>query len=393
LEREKDDFKGKKSMGSIIMKDQGRKSHKRKRYMTNLRDLNNYIYQSVEELSKYELLALCQSYCSQKAFLQIDYEILLKDTKSLEQRKKIVFYFYSFHVLRQIALKKLCDGILEKGEIRINESSKRKTRLDHSEFKKLIADYLAYDIREEILTSFEEHLLACDYCGDFFLLCRHIVNTLRNSGEELLLKLLFNEKEIESEIEGKQIPYNIFVIKCVKKFIFEQEPIHVLEDIHSKLGTQECIQALENICSRIGEKSCRNYINNLLSNDIEDILRKYAKELLSKEKILSVTQVSEQSIRTEGESSCSMGNIMKSQKKDQPIISGKNPYNDQIAEDESGHEMNDQKKISPEKILLLCIFLPQFSILNRILMRILPHLSRLLLFTRNISSFILSFTL
>ena len=184
MEREKDDFKGKKMAGSIVMKGQGRKSHKRKRYEINPRDLNNYIYQSVEELSKYELLALCQSYCSQKPYLQIDYEILLKDTKSPKQRRNIIFYFYSFHVLRQIALKKLCYGILEKGEIKLNEASKRKTRLDHSEFKKLIADYLAYDIGEEILASFEEHMLACDYCGDFFLLCRHIVDTLKNYGEE-----------------------------------------------------------------------------------------------------------------------------------------------------------------------------------------------------------------
>jgi hypothetical protein len=289
-----------------------------------------------------------------------------------------------------MALKKLCYGILEKAGIKINESSKRKTQLDHSEFKNLIADYLAYDIGKEIMASFEEHMLACDHCGDFFLLCRHIVDTINNYGEELLIKLLFNEKEIELETEGKQIPDNIFVIKCVKRFIFEQEPIHVLEDIHSKLGTQECIQALGNISKRIGEESCRNYIKGLLVKDIEDILKKYAKELLSKEKLLSAKQANKKSILTESESSCCMSDLMKSQKKGQKIISDKNPYSEKMAENESAYEMKDQKNIGPGKVLLLCIFFPQFSIFNRILMRILPFLTRILMLTRNISSLILS---
>ena len=395
MEREKDDFKGKKLMGSITMKDQGRKFYKRKSYMITQRDLNNYVYQSAEELSKYELLALCQSYCSQKQFMEIDYEILLKDTKSEEQRRNIAFYFYSFHVLRQIALKKLCDSVLEKGGIKFNNVPKRETTLDHSEFKKLIADYLAYDLGKEIIVSFEEHMLACDYCGDFFIVCRHIVDEIKKCGGDLLLKLLFNEKEIESEIEEyKQMPYNIFVTKCVKEFIFEQEPVFVLEEIHNKLGTQECIKALENICDRIGEKSCRNYIKNMLSEDIENILRKYAKKLLSKEEILSVSQTQgDQLIQKRGESSCRQIDLTERQKEDLQIISVKDTCPDQLEEDESACEINDHKNIGPEKVLLLCIFLPQFSIINRILMRILPIMSRILLFTRNISSFILSFTL
>jgi hypothetical protein len=176
----------------------------------------------------------------------------------------------------------------------------------------------------------------------------------------------------------------------VKRFIFEQEPIQVLEDIHSKLGTQECIQALENISRRIGEESCRNYIKSLLSKDIEDILRKYAKGLLSKEKILSGTQAGDKSIRTEGKASYSIDNLMKPQKKNRQIISDKDPNSDEIVKDESVHEIKDQKNIGPEKILLLCIFLPQFSILNRMFMRIIPLLARVLMFTRNISSFLLS---
>ena len=92
--------------------------------------------------------------------------------------------------------------------------------------------------------------------------------------------------------------------------------------------------------------------------DIEDILRKYAKKLLSREKILSTIQTGDQSIKKGGESYSPKSNLIKPQKEDPQVFSGKDTCTDQIEEDKSAHEMNKHKNIGPEKILLLCIFLP-----------------------------------
>ena len=87
------------------------------------------------------------------------------------------------------------------------------------------------------------------------------------------------------------------------------------------------------------------------------------------------------------EASFSKADSLKPQKEDSQNVSGKDLSSKQMTRDKTRHELNRKKNIGAEKILLLCIFLPQFSILNRVLTRIWPVLTRFPLFSRIVTSF------
>ncbi|MGA1790836.1 MAG: hypothetical protein ACMUIM_05080 [bacterium] len=97
---------------------------------------------------------------------------------------------------RQEALKKICRGIL-RDEIHIifRKSYATDKNMKHSQFRDNIDDYLANELSPCDKSTFENHMLICDFCGFLFLIYRDIVEILNKCGEEIF-----------EEIRDKQYP-------------------------------------------------------------------------------------------------------------------------------------------------------------------------------------------
>jgi len=87
---------------------------------------------------------------------------------------------------RQEALKKICQAIL-RDEIHIifRKSYATDKNMKHSQFRENIDDYLADELPPSVRSTFEDHMLICDFCGFLFLIYRDIVEIFNKCGEEI----------------------------------------------------------------------------------------------------------------------------------------------------------------------------------------------------------------
>lgn len=95
---------------------------------------------------------------------------------------------------RQEALKKICRGIL-RDEIHIifRKSYATDKNIKHSQFRENIDDYLANELSPYDKSTFENHMLICDFCGFLFLIYRDIVEILNKCGEEIFEEIRDNQ--------------------------------------------------------------------------------------------------------------------------------------------------------------------------------------------------------
>lgn len=346
---EKANFKIKKI--NDFMKPGKRMYQKGESHSENLKDLNINIciYNLAEKLDKYELLALCQSYCSKDLFPQLNYNLLIVQNESISFRTNLFFYLYLSPLLRDMALNILYKGITEK----MNINTKVLTwdsEMDHTEFNILTADYLSFEIDGKKLECFEEHMLACDACANQFLLKKDIVKIIKEKGRDLLLNTYLNSKE-ENMIDDES-PMNDIVLlsRCIVEYISELQPCQLKENISKKIKNTSFKDFLSQHTYSFLQKKNQDHNEGLLAQEInKGAFEQFLVDLL----------------KTYGD------NIVPPS------------FNSDTRMNRTKAAMKD---INFDMGLVICLLISQISFLNldRLLMRFLPILERLAIIARNV---------
>ncbi|MGA1795991.1 MAG: hypothetical protein ACMUIL_09045 [bacterium] len=136
------------------------------------------IFDLVSTLSFPEQYALCKSF----------YKPGPRKTTPLINHEDIAGY-------RKGALETICRGMLRQEPRLITKKAYfSDPHMSHALFREHIDDYLCDELDEEVKELFEDHMLACDFCGSLFLVSRDIAEVLNKCGGEIFEGLVTDDE-------------------------------------------------------------------------------------------------------------------------------------------------------------------------------------------------------